>query len=69
MNELFKAHPELEKAWEMLKPYCAQVECIEGSSFQGGDEECFTKGIGRRPGRCFVFSPDAVPYKKEDDEP
>lgn len=63
--KIFDKHPELREAWEKLKPFCAEVHCVEGDTFQGGDEECFTKGT-KDGMACFVFSPDMQPHRNED---
>ncbi len=63
--KIFDKHPELKEAWEKLKPFCCEVECVEGDTFQGGDEECSTKGTSDGM-TCFVFSPDMEPYESDE---
>lgn len=58
---IFSKNPGLWEAWQKLKPFCAEVYCVEGNAFSGGDEECFTKGT-KDGMTCFVFSPDLRPY-------
>lgn len=64
---IFDKHPELKEVWEKLKPFCAEVFCVEGDTFQGGDEECGLKGSSDGM-TCFVFSPEFRPWSEDDQE-
>ena len=64
MEELLAKNPELRAAWELLKPYCVEADCIETNTFQAGEEEAFVKGA-KDGMTCWVFSPDFKPYKDE----
>lgn len=60
---LLELHPELREAFEMIRPYCAEVEYVDSGAFQGGDEDCFMKGMKDSKKDYFVFSLAAVPFR------
>lgn len=56
----------IDDAFAVIKEKSIEVQYIESGSFQGGEEECFTKGA-KTDMTCWVYSPDFKPYREEDE--